>query len=147
MKHIFLLTTGVIGSLIASLFGGWTIALETLFIFMLVDYLTGLIVAGVFHKSSKTKNGALESRAGFKGLCRKVGILLCVLVAYRFDLLMDTTYLKDAICITFVVNESISILENIGLMGVPIPDKLTKAIEILKERGDKNDQNKTGLSV
>lgn len=141
MKHFLIISSGLIGSIIASLFGGWTIALETLFIFMLVDYVTGLIVAGVFHKSSKTKNGALESRAGFKGLCRKVGIILCVLVAYRLDLVMGTTYLKDAVCIAFVVNESISILENIGLMGVPVPDKLTKAIEILKEKGDKDDQN------
>lgn len=134
MKHFLIVSSGVIGSLIASLFGGWTIALETLFIFMLVDYVTGLITAGVFHKSSKTKNGALESRAGFKGLCRKVGIIFCVLVAYRLDLVMGTTYLKDAVCIAFIVNESISIIENIGLMGVPVPEKLTKAIEILKDK-------------
>lgn len=141
MKHLLITCAGVVGALIAQLFGGWTIALETLFIFMLVDYVTGLITAGVFHKSSKTKNGALESRAGFKGLCRKVGIILCVLVAYRLDLVMGTTYLKDAVCIAFVINESISIIENIGLMGVPIPDKLTKAIELLKDKNDKEGVN------
>lgn len=139
MKHLLIIGSGVIGSLITSLFGGWMIALETLLIFMLIDYLTGLTVAGVFHKSSKTNNGGLESYAGFKGLCRKVGILVCVSVAYRLDLVMGTTYLKDVVCIAFIVNESISIIENIGLIGVPIPKQLTKAIEILKERSEKTD--------
>lgn len=139
MKHLLIIGSGVIGSLITSLFGGWTIALETLLIFMLIDYLTGLTVAGVFHKSSKTNNGGLESCAGFKGLCRKVGILVCVLVAYRLDLVMGMTYLKDVVCIAFIVNESISIIENIGLIGLPIPKQLTKAIEILKERSEKTD--------
>ena len=59
---------GCVGSVIASLFGGWDAALVTLLIFMGVDYVTGLIVAGVFHTSEKTENGALESRAGWKGL-------------------------------------------------------------------------------
>ena len=62
---------GVIGGAIAGLFGGWDTALQTLVIFMAVDYITGLIVAGVFHTSPKTKTGTLESRAGWKGLCRK----------------------------------------------------------------------------
>ena len=64
MKDYFCMAIGAIGGVIAGLFGGWDAALQTLVIFMAVDYITGLIVAGVFHASPKTKTGTLESRAG-----------------------------------------------------------------------------------
>lgn len=129
---------GVVGGLIAGLYGGWTSAMTTLIIFMGIDYLTGLIVAGIFKKSGKSENGALESRVGFKGLCRKGMILLILLVACRLDLILDTTYIKDAVCIGFITNETLSIIENAGLMGVPIPAVITKAVDVL--RGAKNDK-------
>lgn len=124
---------GVIGGFIATMFGGWSEALITLIIFMSVDYITGLAVAGIFKRSKKSETGALESRAGFKGLCRKGVVLLIVLVAVRLDLIMHTTYIKDAVIIAFIANESISIIENAGLMGVPIPGVITKAIDVLKK--------------
>ncbi len=127
---------GVIGGFIAMAFGGWSDALITLMIFISVDYVTGLIVAGIFKKSKKSENGALESRAGFKGLCRKGVALLIVLVAVRLDIVMQTTYIKDAVIIAFIVNESISIIENAGLMGIPIPVAIAKAIDILKKSSD-----------
>lgn len=127
---------GVIGSFIASLFGGFDAALITLMMFMGIDYVTGLIVAGVFHKSNKTKSGALESRAGWKGLCRKGMTLVIVLIATRLDLIIGTTYVRDAVCLAFIANETISIVENAGIMGVPIPAVLTKAIEVLKDKQD-----------
>ena len=102
MKNAFITTIGIFGSIIASLFGGWTASLTTLLIFMGVDYLTGLIVAGVFHQSPKTVTGALESRAGFKGLIRKGMILLLVLVGHRLDLAIGASYIRDAICIAFI---------------------------------------------
>lgn len=136
MKNIFITIVGTVGSLIASFFGGWTEALTTLLIFMLIDYVTGLLVAGVFHKSMKTESGALESRAGFKGLCRKGAILLFVLIGYRLDLVVGTSYIRDAVCIAFVANELISIVENAGLMGIPIPTVITKAIDVLKSKAE-----------
>ena len=138
MKNFICTSFGVIGSLLASLFGGWSAGLTTLLIFMLIDYVTGLICAGVFHKSQKTQSGSLESRAGFKGLCRKGTILLIVLVGYRLDIAIGTTYIRDAVCIAFIANETISIIENAGLMGVPIPAVLTKAIEVLKNKNESN---------
>ena len=69
MKEGIFTGIGVVGGFIASLFVGWDAALVTLIIFMGVDYLTGLIVAGVFHNSEKTETGTLESRAGWKGRC------------------------------------------------------------------------------
>lgn len=127
---------GAIGGFVAMVFGGWSDALITLIIFMSVDYVTGLIVAGIFKKSKKSENGALESRAGFKGLCRKGVALLIVLVAVRLDIVMQTTYIKDAVIIAFIVNESISIIENAGLMGIPVPSVIAKAIDVLKKNSD-----------
>lgn len=132
---------GVVGGFVAMAFGGWSDALITLIVFMALDYVTGLIVAGIFKKSKKSENGALESRAGFKGLCRKGVALMIVLVAVRLDIIMHTTYIKDAVIIAFIANESISIIENAGLMGVPIPGVIAKAIDVLKKESDKVSAN------
>ena len=136
MKNGLCTVIGTVGGFIASLFGGWDTALATLLIFMAVDYVTGLIVAGVFHKSQKTESGALESRAGWKGLCRKGTSLLVVLVAYRLDLVIGSNFVKDATIIAFIANETISIIENAGLMGAPIPAVIVKAIDVLKQKAD-----------
>ncbi|MBQ7567021.1 MAG: phage holin family protein [Oscillospiraceae bacterium] len=130
---------GTVGGAIASVFGGWDDALLTLMILMGVDYLTGVIVAGVFHKSKKSESGALESRAGWKGLCRKGLTLLIVLVACRLDVMLHTDFVRDAVVIAFCANEALSIVENAGLMGVPIPKVILRAIEVLKSRGDAAD--------
>lgn len=127
---------GVVGSAIAALFGGWDAALITLMIFMAVDYVTGLLVAGVFHNSEKTPNGTLESRAGWKGLCRKGVSLLIVLVACRLDVVMGSNFIRDAVVIAFIANETLSIIENAGLMGVPIPAIIVKAVEVLKKKAE-----------
>lgn len=136
MKEMMLTVTGCLGAAIAAVFGGWSAGLTTLIIFMAVDYATGLIVAGVFHRSPKSDGGALESRAGWKGLVRKGVTLLIVLIACRLDVMLGVTYIRDAVVIAFIVNESLSILENAGLMGVPIPSAITKAIELLKDNSD-----------
>lgn len=139
-KVFFTGIVGTVGSVIASFFGGWTASLTTLLIFMAADYITGLICAGVFHKSTKTETGALESKAGFKGLCRKCGVMLLVLMGHRLDMAMGSSYIRDAICIAFIVNEALSITENLGLMGVPIPAIFTNAIDILKKKGSEKNE-------
>ncbi len=139
MKEGICTGIGVIGSAVASLFGGWNAALTTLMIFMGADYLTGLIVAGVFHKSAKTESGALESLAGWKGLCRKGMSLLIVLVACRLDLVMGSSFIRDAVVIAFITNETISIIENAGLMGAPVPKVVVRAIEVLKKKTESGD--------
>lgn len=125
---------GIIGGTITNYLGGFDAALQTLIIFMAADYITGLMVAGIFHKSEKTPGGGLESRAGFKGLCRKGVVLLIVLIACRLDIMAGTDIIRDSCVIAFVVNEALSIIENAGLMGVPIPSAITKGIEILKDK-------------
>ena len=137
IKFFILSGVACVGAAIASLFGGWTGAMTTLVILMFIDYVTGLIVAGVFHNSPKCSGGALSSAVGFKGICRKFVILLIVVVACRVDLLLDTNIIRDATCIGFCVNELVSITENAGLMGIPLPRKLVDAIEVLRGDNDR----------
>jgi toxin secretion/phage lysis holin len=134
MKNVLCTTAGLVGSFRASLFGGWDTGIATLLLFMGIDFFSGLAVAGIFKKSTKTETGALESRAGWKGLCRKSMTLLFVLIAYRLDLAIGTNYIRDAVIIGFMANELISIVENAGLMGLPLPGVLTKAIDVLKKK-------------
>ena len=146
MKNTICTTVGAAGGAVAAFFGGWDTGLVTLVIFMCIDYVSGLVVAGVFHNSKKTKTGALESKAGWKGLCRKCMSLLFVLVAYRLDLVIGSNYIRDAVVIGFIANEAISIVENAGLMGIPLPAVISKAIDILTSKseekgGDQNERN------
>jgi toxin secretion/phage lysis holin len=135
-RVLFSSTIGLLGAIVTTVLGGWSTGMATLVIFMAVDYISGLIVAGVFKKSKKSESGALESRTGFKGLCRKCMTLLFVMVAYRLDLLIGTNYIRDAVIIGFSVNELLSIIENAGLMGLPLPSIIVRAVGILKQKAD-----------
>lgn len=143
-ESVFFSILGVLGSTISIAFGGWDSALTTLIIFMAIDYVTGLIVAGIFHNSNKTENGSLESKAGWKGLCKKGVTLLIVLVACRLDIVLGSTFVKDAVVIAFVANETISIIENSGLMGIPIPSVITRAIDVLKSKTEETSNEDVG---
>lgn len=139
MKDMICAGLGAVGGWISWLLGGWDSAVVTLLIFMAIDYISGLAVAGVFHASRKTDSGALESRAGWKGLCKKAMTLLFVLIAHRLDMVIGTTYIRDAVVIAFVANELISIVENAGLMGVPLPAVIEKSIDLLQKKVDRDD--------
>lgn len=140
MKSAILTFTGVIGSCIAGLFGGWDASIITLLICMLIDYISGLVVAGVFHKSKKTETGTLESRAGWKGLFKKGMTLFIVIVAVRLDVELSTSFIRDAVCIAFITNEVISIIENAGLMGVPIPKVMLNMIDVLQSKSEEKNK-------
>ena len=127
---------GIIGGFVAHLFGGWTVDLTSLLICMLIDYVTGVMLAVWRKKSPKSKSGGLSSDAGFKGICKKIVILFCVIIAYRIDLTLGLNYIKTAAVIAFMVNELLSIVENTGLMGVPWPPAMLKAIDLLKNKKD-----------
>lgn len=135
MKQMLCTILGLAGSAIAAAFGGWDTGLTTLVIFMAIDCVSGLVVAGVFHSSPKTDTGALQSGTGWKGLCRKIMTLLFVWAAYRIDLTLGTGYIRDAVIIAFIANELISIVENAGLMGIPLPGVVAGAIDILQKKG------------
>ena len=93
----------------------------------------------MFKASPKTETGALESKAGWKGLCRKGVTLLIVLVACRLDMALGSTFIRDAVIIAYIANETISIIENAGLMGIPIPKVIRKAIDVLNSKAEENE--------
>ena len=133
---------GAVGGVIARALGGWDNAVVTLIIFMVIDYAMGIIVAAVFKKSEKSANGGLSSRVCWIGLARKVMTLLFVIIANRLDVLIGTEYIRTGVIISFCASELISICENAGLMGVPLPSVITKAIDILKNKSEENEHGK-----
>ena len=147
LKHYISTFAALIGGAISTLLGGWSAGMTTLVMFMAIDYISGIVVACVFHKSTKSASGAFESRAGWKGLVKKCFTLLFVLIAHRIDLVfMDAVgvelamhYVRDTVIIGFIVNELFSIVENAGLMGLPLPKIILRALEVLQSRVDDKD--------
>lgn len=133
MKETVCTVFGVVGSVICWAFGGWDAAMAALIVCISVDYISGSIVALVFHKSSKTESGAYNSAYGLKGLCKKGLMLLFVLVAVQIDRILGSDYVRDAVCIGFCVNEILSIIENLGLAGIPMPEAIIRALEQLQK--------------
>lgn len=128
--------SGVLGGIVSAIIGGWDLALETLAIIMALDYVTGLIVAGVFHKSPKSEGGALESKAAFKGLCKKAMIIVIVVAFHQADRLTGKTFFRDGACWAFFLAEMISVIENVGLV-YPLPAFVQKALDWFREKGEK----------
>ena len=124
------------GSVIANALGGWDAALTVLVAMMAADYLTGVLVALIWHRSNKTDDGTLSSKAGFKGLCKKGMIILIVWIAVLLDNAIGANYVRTAVILFFIGNEGISLLENAGLMGVPYPRFIKKALQALRDKGD-----------
>lgn len=131
-------TIGVLGGVLSQMFGGWDQALGTLLIFMAIDYMTGLMV-GFTGKSKKTQSGALNSHVGYIGLCKKFLVLLYIIIATRLDMLLNLTFCRDAVIVGFIVNELVSITENAGLLGIPMPAPIKKAIDILHAKEGKKE--------
>lgn len=136
MKNAVIATTGAVGSFVAAALGGWDHAIITMISFMAIDFISGWILAVVFKKSHKTETGCYSSAIGLKGLCKKVMILLLVCVANLLDVQIGANYIRDGVCIAFMANEAMSIIENAGLMGLPIPEWLIKALDILQTKED-----------
>ena len=95
----------------------------------------GVLVAALWHRSGKSATGALDSRAGFRGLCKKGTVLLVVYIGVLLDRALGIDYVRGALVLFFCGNEGLSLLENIGLMGVPYPPALRKMLEALKTEG------------
>ena len=134
LKQYLCTFAGVLGSAIAWAFGEFDSTLIALMICIGVDYISGSMVALVFHKSTKTESGAYNSAYGIKGLCKKGMMLLFVLVAVQIDKMLGLAYVRDGVCIGFCTNEIISIIENLGLAGIPMPAIVTKALDQLQKK-------------
>jgi len=139
MKAEIMAGIGIVGGFIFSAFGGWDAGLHALFTFMAIDYISGWVVAAVFKKNDKTDSGALSSNKGFMGLLKKGMQLLIVLVGYELDLVIGTNFIRNGVIIAFISNELVSIMENAGLMGIPLPPVIHKAIDILTKHSEKGD--------
>lgn len=137
IKNAVLAALATVGGIIADTLGGWDAMMKLLVGLMCLDYLTGWLVAAVWQKSNKSDTGALNSKASFKGLCKKGMIILLVWVGVLLDNAVGTTYVRNMVVIFFVGNEGLSLLENLGLMGVPYPDSFKKTLEVLHDHGNK----------
>ena len=137
VKNAVLIGVSAVGTVISQAFGGWDSVLTTLCIFMAVDYFSGLVVAMVFKNSDKSESGALDSKAGFKGICKKGVMLAVVILASRLDIMFgDGAVYRTAVTLFFISNEGLSVLENFALMGVEYPKVLKDALEVMKQRTD-----------
>ena len=128
------------GSALAQILGGVDMILQVLLGFMTADLITGVLVAWLWKKSRKTSGGALDSRAGARGLARKMMILLFVALGVLLDRLTGNDFLRDAVCMFYIGNEGLSILENTAIMGLPWPESVKNALEVMRKQGD-GDQN------
>lgn len=139
-KEIYYASLGgiaVVGTIIAEALGGWDTSLKVLIIFMAIDYLTGILCALVWKKSPKSESGAFESKASLKGLIRKCAVLILVYIGALLDELTEQTIVRTAVIIFFIANDGFSIIENLGIMGVPMPEAIKNAFELLQmKKGD-----------
>lgn len=139
MKAMLFLILAALGSIcsgiLSALFGGWNNPMTVLLIMIGLDYITGLIVA-YLGKSPHTEGGGLSSAVGLKGLLRKFVMIVVVAAAYQLDRAIGTNYIRDAVAIFFIANEALSLVENAGLMGIPIPRIILTGIEVLKGKAD-----------
>ena len=140
IKNAALAALAAVGCFIANALGGWDAVMIVLVALMASDYLTGLAVAAIWHRSAKSESGALDSKASFRGLVKKCVILLLVWIGVLLDRALGASYIRNAVAIFFIGNEGISLLENVGLMGVPYPAFMRKALEALREKGDSGEE-------
>lgn len=136
MKEFSCTATGIIGGLIAAAIGGVDGLAKALLWFMIFDYVSGWLVATVFHKSPKTESGGYASNIGLKGLVRKAMMFGVVCMAETMDGVLGVAYLRDATIIGFMVNEIMSIFENLGLMGLKMPKPFQAALDVLAAKAD-----------
>lgn len=123
----------MLSSLLLYLFGAWDIAIQVMVVAMVVDYLSGVMAA----KSEKN----WSSKVGIKGIYKKVGMLLCIIVANMVDKVTGSEIIRTAIILFLIGNEGISILENLGRLGVPIAPKLLEVLSQLRGKGDTENEN------
>ena len=141
IKNLIVVTFGSIGSLLSFLLGGFDSVMIALLIFMVIDFLSGLILAIIFKKSKKTESGRLSSQAGILGLTKKIFILFLVAVSTQLDIILGTTFIRDGTVIGFISMEGISIIENASLAGLPIPRVIKNALEIISKKEKDKDKD------
>jgi toxin secretion/phage lysis holin len=127
-ENIFKTITAFGGALASYLFGGWSALLGILLAFVIFDYITGVIAAAI--------EGKLSSNVGLKGIAKKVAIFVIVAVANLVDRALGNAHIfRDATIFFYLANELLSIIENVGRSGIPIPEVIKKAVAVLQGKG------------
>ena len=128
-QDLFKSLVAACGAVVSYLFGGWNALLGVLLAFVVADYATGVLAAAV--------EGRLSSAVGMRGIARKVMIFVIVAMAHLADTVLgDGHMIRDAACFWYLANELLSIIENAGRIGVPIPPAISRAVEILRGKGE-----------
>lgn len=118
------ITAGV-GAIVGYIFGEWSVLLQILLAFVIIDYVSGLLASGV--------EGKLSSKVGFKGIAKKLMIFVLVAVGHLVDKAIgDGSMVQNAIIFFYLGNELLSILENAGRTGLPVPEQIKNAVDVLK---------------
>jgi toxin secretion/phage lysis holin len=122
-----------LGGLATALFGGWDVYLKVLVAFMVLDYLTGVVAA---YQEKK-----LDSNVGWKGITRKALVFVIVALAHLLDTALGQALFRGLVIWFYIANEGLSIIENLGRAGVPIPAPLRAALESLKQKAEEGKGN------
>lgn len=139
VKNIIFPAAAFFGSVFGNMLGGFNKMLVAYLGAMVVDYISGMIVAIVFKNSPKTETGAAQSQAGIVGLIKKVYILMLIMVVNQIDIVLGSNgVLRNGVVLGFFSLECVSLVENAGLMGIKLPAAMTNAIDILKQKSDGN---------
>lgn len=123
---------------LAGLYGGWTQGTRVLLVLMVIDYVLGCVCALTGH-SPKTESGHFLSKVAFAGILKKGVIMLVILVAAQLDMALGrdgTIMFRSAAEFFYIATEGISIIENAGLIGIPVPRPLKQALEALRDEND-----------
>lgn len=132
MENIIKLFVGLGGGLASFLWGGWSVVLQVLVMFIIIDYIIGILVAGYL--------GQLNSKIGFRGIFKKVMILLLVAVAHAVDTVIgDYHFVRDTVIFFYIANELLSIIESVGKTNLPIPEVLRRSVETLNNKSKGNE--------
>lgn len=141
LKNIVSITTGTIGSLLINLIGKPTDDLIILIVLMIIDLIVGFLISAIWQKSSKTDSGKLSSTVMFKGITKKFFTLVIVVIAFQLDKLLVMNVIRHIVIISFIVEEILSITENIAITGIKIPRIVTKALDVLEKEVDNGFSN------
>lgn len=127
MEKYFNAIVTVLATFFTYIFGSWDLALQVLIVFMILDYGTGVLYAYLTDQ--------LNSEVGFKGLVKKCMILVVLIIGVMLDRIVGngTWVFRTLVAYFYIANEGISLLENVGNIGIPIPNKIRNALEQLNK--------------
>ena len=138
MKNTILMINALLGGYLGYVYKWLDKPKKFLLLFIILDFISGVIVALYFKNSNKTCSGSYSSNAGFKGLCKKCMIILLVVVAMCFDNMLNTNYVANTVCFGFITNECFSILENGKAMNIRYPKILDNCLDIVNKKSKNN---------